>query len=86
MKIHLGKRYRCMVTKREGVATCFTNYLSGCDQVGIASVEDGGERYDFYVDVNLVEELPGEAITPTDQRLRGGPQPAPAAPQSPPFR
>jgi len=67
--IELGKKYRDTVHGIEGIATCHSRYLTGCDRVGLEYMKDG-EIKDFWVDVNRLE---GVKIPP-DQQLPGGPQ------------
>ena len=55
-EIQLGARYTDMVTGFTGVATSKTQYLTGCDRVGLMGRKDDGTPTDLYVtDAPLLE-------------------------------
>lgn len=70
-KVVLGKRYRDVVHGIEGVATSRSQYLAGCDRIGLEYVS-GGEIKTVAFDIVHLEEIPN-APEVAQQRRTGGP-------------
>lgn len=67
--IELGKRYKDDLHGIEGVATCYSRYLTGCDRVCLEYVKEG-EIHELWFDVT---RLKGVEIAKSN-RKPGGPQ------------
>lgn len=76
--IELGKKYRDTIHGFEGIATCVSRYLTGCDRVMLESNKDGDLK-EYWFDITRLE---GVEI-PEPEMKTGGPQPiAPNKPVS----
>jgi hypothetical protein len=67
----LGKKYRDTVQGVEGLAIAGASYLTGCDQINLASKDANGLPFTHWVDVTRIEGVkvekrpggPGPSIT-----------------------
>ncbi len=73
--IELGTKYKHKLHGFEGVATCVSRHVTGCDRVCLERMMPDGTVKDFWVDVLLVEgiEIPDAEVK------SGGPQRTPPA-------
>ena len=65
----LGKKYRDTISGLIGVAICYSQYLTGCDQVSLETLE-GGEIKEQWFDITRLDKVP----VPSQARAVGGPQ------------
>lgn len=68
----LGKKYRDKLLGIEGIATAYTHYLTGCDQVQLMRLVDNERKYDHF-DITEIEEVK----IPKKAKRPGGPQHTP---------
>ncbi len=68
--IELGKKYRDIIHGTEGIATCLSKYLTGCDQVRLERLNNDGDIVEMWFDITQLE---GVRVAPKD-RKPGGPQ------------
>lgn len=78
MKIKLGQRYRDKVSGFEGVATSRTEFLYGCERVGLEALV-GGDVKSFSFDAPGLEKVSEPPVVrPTqEERRTGGERPTP---------
>lgn len=75
--IELGKTYRDLVTGFTGVCMGITQYLTGCDRIGLLSttLKDGKPLDWMWYDSSMLEEVEDvDKISPKVGFIDGGPQ------------
>lgn len=75
-EIKLGHHYKDKVHGVQGIATCHSRYLTGCDRVCLEAVTRDGEIKEYWLDVNRLEKMDEIAYPPAEvqtQHAKGGP-------------
>lgn len=72
-KVKLGERYRDTVSGWEGIATARYEYMNGCVRIEISHKDKDGKPEAFAFDIQQIELVKGDKITPTP-RATGGPR------------
>lgn len=77
--IVLGGQYKDIITNFTGVATGFTEYISGCNQVLLVPpVKDDGSYVDgMWFDVQRLERVEGTIVSLDNSKTPGFDKPAP---------
>lgn len=76
--VELGRKYKCVITGFEGVATGYVKYITGCDQVLVApAAKNGSFVASQWLDEQRLIPVGKQVIRLDNSASRGFDMPAP---------